>query len=73
MGARGHGDTNGYTPEELLVLASLRRGSGRTCRNCRWYRPKGKHRGCFPEGSYRKWLSPEEFESGCDGFSPTKE
>lgn len=55
------------------MLASLRRGSGRTCRNCRWYMPKGKHRGCYPEGRYRKWLSPEEFESGCERFSPVKE
>lgn len=58
-----------YTPEELLVLATLRRSSKRTCRYCAWYVPKGSQRGCFPDGDYRKWLSPEEFESGCDGFA----
>jgi len=58
-----------YTREELLVLASLRRSSKRTCRYCAWYVQKDGQRGCFPEGRYRKWLSPEESESGCDGFS----
>jgi len=58
-----------YTPEEMLVLASLRKSSKRTCRYCAWYVPKGTQKGCFPEGSYRKWLSPEEFSSGCDAFA----
>ena len=57
-----------YTREEMLVLAALRRSSRRTCRYCAFYLQKGKQRGCFPNGNYRKWLSPEEFESGCDGF-----
>jgi hypothetical protein len=60
---------DGYTREELLVLASLRRTTGRTCRNCVWFVTRGKHRGCFPAGRYRKWLSLEEFDSGCDMFS----
>lgn len=64
-GARGE-----YTREEMLVLASLRRSSGRTCRNCAWFVQKAGQRGCFPDGKYRKWLSPEEFESGCDVFQP---
>jgi len=63
---------DGYTREEMVVLASLRRRSGRTCRNCRWYAAKGNHRGCFPEGKYRKWLSPEEYASGCDKFAPSE-
>ena len=58
-----------YTPEEMLVLASLRRSSKRTCKYCAWYVPKGTQKGCFPDGSYRKWLSPEEFSSGCDAFA----
>ena len=58
-----------YTPEEMLVLASLRKSSKRTCRYCAFYVQKGNQRGCFPDGSYRKWLSPEEFESGCDRFA----
>lgn len=62
------GSESGYTEEEMLVLGSLRRSSGRTCRNCAWYKARGTHRGCFPDGKYRKWLSPEEFESGCDIF-----
>ncbi len=57
-----------YTKEELLVLANLRRGSGRTCVNCAWYVPKGKQRGCFPNGKYRKWLTAEECQAGCDAF-----
>jgi hypothetical protein len=57
-----------YTKEELLVLASSRRGSGRTCRNCAWYQARGDHRGCFPEGKYRKWLTLEESSSGCTIF-----
>lgn len=57
-----------YTREEMLVLASLRRGSGRTCKSCAWFVSRGRHMGCFPEGRYRKWLSPEEYESGCDSF-----
>lgn len=63
----------GYTREEMLVLSSLRRSSGRTCRSCKWCSAKGQQRGCFPEGKYRKWLSPEEYSSGCDRFAPAKE
>jgi hypothetical protein len=73
MDRRRDAPSEGYTREELVVLASLRRSSGRTCRSCRWYTPKGRQRGCFPEGKYRKWLSPEEFASGCDRFTPLKE
>lgn len=62
-----------YTREEMLVLANLRRSSGRTCRNCAWFSAKGSHRGCFPDGRYRKWLSPEEYESGCDRYSARDE
>ncbi len=58
-----------YTREELIVLAGLRRRSGRTCRGCKWFRPNGKQRGCFPEDRYRKWLSEAEFEAGCELFS----
>ena len=61
---------SGYTREEMIVLASLRRSSKRTCRYCTWYVQKGTQKGCFPAGSYRKWLSPEEFSSGCDRFAP---
>ena len=57
-----------YTKEEMLVLASLRRSSGRTCRDCAWFAPRGSQKGCFPEGEYRKWLSPEELDLGCDRF-----
>ncbi|MCX6658538.1 MAG: hypothetical protein NTY62_07655 [Euryarchaeota archaeon] len=67
------GTESGYTAEEMLVLGSLRISSGRTCRNCAWYRARGTHRGCFPDGKYRKWLSPEEFESGCDMFLKREE
>jgi hypothetical protein len=63
----------GYTREEIIVLGSLRRGSGRTCKSCEWYSARGKNRGCFPEGKYRKWLSPEEFSSGCDMFMKRKD
>jgi len=59
---------DGYTREERLILASIRAKSGRTCRNCSWLVSKGGHRGCFPEGAYRKWLSADEFNSGCDQF-----
>jgi len=58
-----------YTREERLVLAALRQRTGRTCINCRWLQAKGKQRGCFPQGAYRKWLSAEEFESGCDRYA----
>jgi len=61
-----------YTAEERLILASLRRGSGRTCASCRWFVEKGKHRGCYPEGKYRKFLSRSEFEAGCDMYSAAK-
>ncbi|OGS43683.1 MAG: hypothetical protein A3K76_04525 [Euryarchaeota archaeon RBG_13_57_23] len=59
-----------YTAEELIVLASIRRSSGRTCRKCKWLVAKGGHKGCYPSGKYRKWLSQIEFESGCDMFLP---
>lgn len=59
-----------YTREERIVLATLRRRSGRTCGSCAWYIPKGAQRGCYPDGKYRKWLSAEEYESGCDRFLP---
>lgn len=61
-----------YTREELLVLASLRKRSRRTCRYCAHFVQRGGQRGCFPEGDYRKWLSAEEYEAGCDGFKPLK-
>jgi hypothetical protein len=57
-----------YTKEELEVLAKVRRDSGRTCSRCAWYRQSGGHRGCFPGGKYRKWLSGKEFEAGCEFF-----
>lgn len=62
-----------YTAEEMLVLASLRKSSGRTCRKCRWYVARGAQRGCYPNGKYRKWLSQAEFDSGCDAFAPISE
>lgn len=55
-----------YTPEELQVLAALRRASGRTCASCAWLRRSGKQLGCYPQGKYRKWLSSVEFDAGCD-------
>ncbi len=61
-----------YTREEKQVLASLRRDSRRTCRFCVSYVQKGGQRGCFPEGKYRKWLSPEEYSFGCDAFAPAQ-
>lgn len=57
-----------YTRDEMLLLASIRQGSGRTCEHCAWFSAKGTHKGCFPEGVYRKWLSPEEYRSGCAQF-----
>lgn len=57
-----------YTPEEMIVLAKARRDSGRTCRCCAWYVARGTQKGCFPDGKYRKWLGPEEFDSGCYRF-----
>jgi hypothetical protein len=59
-----------YTREERIVLAGIRRGSGRTCCNCAWFVSKGRQRGCFPGQKYRKWLSFEEFGSGCEMFQP---
>ena len=61
-----------YTPEERQMLASLRRSSGRTCRDCQWYSERGRHKGCFPHGKYRKFLSKSEYESGCDLFKPVE-
>lgn len=66
-------DTYDYTPEEMLVLASIRKSTGRTCRRCKWYVAKGSQKGCYPNGKYRKWLSQIEYESGCDLFSPLSE
>ena len=57
-----------YTREERVVLASIRRSSGRTCRNCAWFEPRGGQKGCFQNGAYKKWLSAEEFSAGCDMF-----
>ncbi|MCU0853072.1 MAG: hypothetical protein MUC90_07480 [Thermoplasmata archaeon] len=62
-------DSGSYTREELLVLASLRKRSKRTCRYCTHFVQKGSQRGCFPEGIYRKWLSAEEYDAGCDRFT----
>jgi hypothetical protein len=30
---------------------------------------RGQQRGCFPEGKYRKFLSPDEYDSGCERFA----
>jgi len=57
-----------YTLEERKILASLRKSTGRTCMRCEWYSERGSHRGCFPDGKYRKFLSASEFEAGCDSF-----
>jgi hypothetical protein len=62
----------GYTREEMTILASLRRNTGRTCKTCEWYSARGNNRGCFPDGKYRKWLSPEEYASGCELFLKKK-
>lgn len=59
-----------FTDEERMILASLRKKSGRTCVKCRWYETKGQHKGCYPEGKYRKFLSKTEFEAGCDLYTP---
>ena len=64
---------DGYTREELIVLAGIRRGSGRTCGNCAWFVSKGRQKGCYPDGRYRKWLSVQEFDSGCELFLPKSE
>ena len=63
-------ETPEYTREEMIVLASVRKSSGRTCRRCAWFVAKGGHKGCYPNGKYRKWLSQNEYESGCDMFAP---
>lgn len=68
--APGGDDEFEYTSEERAVLASLRRSSGRTCADCKWLETRGKHKGCFPGGRYRKFLSKKEFESGCDEHVP---
>jgi hypothetical protein len=60
----------GYTRDEQRFLAGLRRSGGRTCRRCKWLSMRGQQRGCFPEGKYRKFLSADEYESGCELFSP---
>lgn len=62
-----------YTEDERRFLSMLRRGSGRTCRRCRWLSMRGQQRGCFPEGKYRKFLSKTEYESGCDLFEARDE
>lgn len=59
-----------YTRDEQRFLAGLRKSSGRTCRRCKWLSMRGQQRGCFPEGKYRKFLSADEYESGCELFSP---
>lgn len=64
------GDDVTYTKDEQRFLAGLRRSSGRTCRRCKWLSMRGQQRGCFPEGKYRKFLSADEYESGCELFSP---
>ena len=69
----GTGGSFEYTLEERKVLASLRKASGRTCSECQWYSVRGKHKGCFPQGKYRKFLSQSEFESGCDLFRAKNE
>jgi hypothetical protein len=71
--ARGSNQGGDYTREEMVMLASLRRGSGRTCEYCEWFSVRGKQRGCFPNGEYRKWLSYEEYSSGCDTFLRLKD
>lgn len=63
-------DRDSYTREELIVLASARRGSGRTCRYCAWLSMRGSQRGCFPDNVYRKFLSQAEYEAGCERFAP---
>lgn len=62
-----------YTLQEREILTSLRRKSGRTCIKCIWYKKKGQHRGCYPDGKWRKFLSKSEFEAGCDSYSSGKE
>ena len=62
-----------YTLQEREILGSLRRKSGRTCIKCIWYTKKGQHRGCYPDGKWRKFLSKSEFEAGCDSYSSGKE
>lgn len=69
VNAEARHDKSEYTREELIVLAELRRRSGRTCESCAWYVLRGRQRGCFPERRYRKWLSAEEFSSGCNVFT----
>lgn len=70
--AKGPGQKGeeGYTKDEQRFLAGLRRSSGRTCKRCKWLSMRGQQRGCFPEGNYRKFLSADEYESGCELFSP---
>lgn len=62
-----------YTLEERKILASLRKSTGRTCRHCEWYSERGSHRGCFPDGKYRKFLSASEFEAGCGSFKAKRD
>ncbi|HIH01272.1 TPA: hypothetical protein HA259_04225 [Thermoplasmata archaeon] len=62
-----------FTEEERIILASLRKKTGRTCVSCRWFVEKGQHRGCYPDGKYRKFLSKSEFESGCDVYTSADE
>jgi len=66
--APGGLSNNELTPEEKLMLASIRKSSGRTCANCRWLERRGPHMGCFPEGKYRKFLSDRERDVGCELF-----
>lgn len=62
-----------YTLQEREILRSFRSKSGRTCIKCIWYTKKGQHRGCYPDGKWRKFLSKSEFEAGCDSYSSGKE
>jgi len=66
--ASGGLSDNELTPEETLMLASIRKSSGRTCANCVWLEKRGPHMGCFPEGKYRKFLSSRERDLGCELF-----
>jgi hypothetical protein len=68
MAPREDEGPDGYTADERRFLADLRKTSGRSCRECRWLSMRGNQRGCFPDGKYRKFLSKDEYEAGCDRF-----
>jgi hypothetical protein len=61
-------DDEGYTKDELAFLSEVRKRDGRTCRHCAWLSVRGNQRGCFPQGTYRKFLSAQEYEAGCLEF-----